>query len=77
MNTNDENVFKMETEIMVESLPLLGVCNLCLNEGAVSSMLLFYEIDGKKEIYIDMLFKCFSIDVSTHFRHCSLVYFLT
>jgi hypothetical protein len=54
----------MDSEIMVESLPLLGVCNLCLKEGAVKSMLLSLKVDGAEEIYADMLMKCYSIDVS-------------
>lgn len=54
----------MDSEIMVETLPLLGVCNLCLEEGAVKSMLLAHEYKGNTEIYSDMLIKCFSIDMS-------------
>ncbi|XP_022819219.1 PR domain zinc finger protein 5-like isoform X1 [Spodoptera litura] len=54
----------MDTEIMVETLPLLGMCNLCLNEGAVKSMLVGHKHNGKSEVYSEMLVKCFSIDVS-------------
>lgn len=54
----------MDSEIMVEALPLLGICNLCLNEGAVQSMLIAHKHNGSAEIYTDMLMKCFSIDVS-------------
>lgn len=54
----------MDTEIMVETLPLLGMCNLCLNEGAVKSMLIGHKHNGKSEVYSEMLVKCFSIDVS-------------
>ncbi|XP_053623449.1 zinc finger protein draculin-like [Plodia interpunctella] len=53
----------MEAEIMVEALPLLGICNLCLNEGVVKSMLLTQSLEGSKQTYIEMLYKCFSIDV--------------
>ncbi|XP_063544025.1 zinc finger protein 26-like [Cydia strobilella] len=49
-------------EITVESLPLLGVCNLCLNEGAVKSMLACSSADVPS--YSDILLKCFSIDIS-------------
>lgn len=49
---------------MVEALPLLGICNLCLNEGVVKSMLLTQSLEGSKQTYIEMLYKCFSIDVS-------------
>ena len=54
----------MEAGIMVETLPILGTCSLCLNEGVVKSMLIKQINDNKKESYTDMLFKCFSIDVS-------------
>lgn len=50
---------------MVEMLPLLGVCNLCLKEDAVKSMLCAHNHQGNNECYSDMLLKCFSIDVST------------
>lgn len=52
------------TGILVETLPLLGVCNLCLSDGVVKSMLIKQEHDGLAETYIEMLLKCFSIDVS-------------
>lgn len=45
-------------------MPLLGMCNLCLNEGAVKSMLIGHKHNGKSEVYSEMLVKCFSIDVS-------------
>ncbi|CAH2062194.1 unnamed protein product, partial [Iphiclides podalirius] len=51
--------------ILVETLPLLGVCNLCLSDGVVKSMLIKQEHDGIAETYIEMLLKCFSIDVLT------------
>ncbi|KPJ17534.1 Zinc finger protein 112 [Papilio machaon] len=51
------------TDIMVEPLPLLGICNLCLHDGVVKSMLIKYEHDGIAETYIEMLLKCFCIDV--------------
>ncbi|KAI5640779.1 hypothetical protein NE865_06887 [Phthorimaea operculella] len=54
----------MESQIMVEPLPLLGVCNLCLQEGAVHSMLLGIKNDETTETYMEMLLKCFSIDIS-------------
>lgn len=54
----------MDSELVVEALPILGVCNLCLNEGAVKSMLANNFYNGINEIYSDMLIKCFSIDVS-------------
>ncbi|XP_063899058.1 zinc finger protein 26 [Helicoverpa armigera] len=54
----------MDSEIMVETLPLLGTCNLCLNEGAVKSMLIGHKYNGKSEVYAEMLEKCFAIDVS-------------
>lgn len=54
---------------MVETLPLLGVCNLCLTEGAVKSMLIPQKHEGIQELYSDMLLKCFSIDVSRLFLH--------
>ncbi|XP_013193821.1 zinc finger protein 14 homolog [Amyelois transitella] len=53
----------MESEIMVEALPLLGICNLCLNEGVVKSMLVTQSFQGNYQTYIEMLFRCFSIDV--------------
>ncbi|XP_068626134.1 zinc finger protein 11-like [Battus philenor] len=49
--------------IMVQSMPLLGICNLCLHDGVVKSMLIETEHDGEAETYIEMLSKCFSIDV--------------
>lgn len=49
-------------EITVESLPLLGVCNLCLNEGAVKSMLASKEANLPS--YANILFQCFNVDVS-------------
>ncbi|CAB3262340.1 unnamed protein product [Arctia plantaginis] len=55
----------MDSEIMVESLPLLGTCNLCLEEGVVKSMILAQQYKGNTEIYSDMLIKCFSIDIAT------------
>lgn len=55
----------MDTEIMVEALPLLGTCNLCLEDGAMKSMLVCHKHDGIEELYSDMLLNCFSIDVST------------
>lgn len=55
----------MDFDIVVESLPLLGVCNLCLNEGAVKNMFLGHKHNGITEIYSDMLLKCFSINVSS------------
>lgn len=58
----------MDSEIMVEALPLLGVCNLCLNEGAVQSMLIAHKLGSSAEIYTDMLMKCFAIDVSIVYR---------
>ncbi|KAG6460278.1 hypothetical protein O3G_MSEX011875 [Manduca sexta] len=54
----------MDVEISVQALPLLGVCNLCLNEGAVKSMLMGYNHNGNIEIYSEMLFKCFAIDLT-------------
>ena len=54
----------MDSEIMVEALPLLGMCNLCLNEGAVKSMLIGHKHNGKSEVYAEMLLKCFTVDVS-------------
>ncbi|KAJ2939909.1 hypothetical protein O0L34_g6615 [Tuta absoluta] len=54
----------MESQIMVEPLPLLGVCNLCLQEGAVHSMLIGVKNDENTETYVEMLLKCFSIDLS-------------
>lgn len=51
---------------MVEALPLLGMCNLCLNEGAVKSMLLGHKHNGINEVYAEMLVKCFTIDVSSY-----------
>ncbi|XP_072943189.1 uncharacterized protein [Epargyreus clarus] len=53
----------MDTGIMVEPLPLLGTCNLCLNEGVVKSMLT--KCDNNMESFTEMLLKCFSIDVYT------------
>ncbi|CAK1587493.1 unnamed protein product [Parnassius mnemosyne] len=53
------------TDITVETLPLLGVCNLCLHDGVVKSMLIKYEHDGNAETYVEMLLKCFSLDVLT------------
>ncbi|KAH9635202.1 hypothetical protein HF086_009542 [Spodoptera exigua] len=58
----------MDTEIMVETLPLLGMCNLCLNEGAVKSMLVGHKYNGKSEVYSEMLVKCFSIDRIAYFK---------
>lgn len=58
----------MDSEIMVESLPLLGTCNLCLEEGVVKSMILAHQYKGKTEIYSEMLIKCFSIDVSCNYQ---------
>ncbi|CAH0730146.1 unnamed protein product, partial [Brenthis ino] len=52
----------MEAGIMVETLPILGSCILCLKEGVVNSMLIKHE--NKKESYTDMLFKCFCIDIA-------------
>ncbi|XP_021204014.1 zinc finger protein 320 isoform X1 [Bombyx mori] len=54
----------MDSEIMVEMLPLLGVCSLCLNDGAVKSMLTGHKHNDTMEIYSDMLLKCFSIDIT-------------
>lgn len=54
----------MDTEITVESFPLLGICNLCLNDGVVKNMLTEQDYNGKPELYTDMLLKCFAIDVS-------------
>lgn len=51
---------------MVEALPLLGMCNLCLNEGAVKSMLIDHKHNGKSEVYAEMLMKCFTVDVSNN-----------
>ncbi|XP_068626133.1 zinc finger protein 557-like [Battus philenor] len=51
------------TGIMVQSLPLLGICNLCLHQGVVKSMLIKTEHSGDAESYLEMLSKCFSIDV--------------
>lgn len=65
----------MDSEIMVETLPILGMCNLCLNEGAVKNMLIPHTHLGKSEIYSKMLINCFSIDVSVRFfkqRCCCL-----
>ncbi|KAI8426817.1 hypothetical protein MSG28_014499 [Choristoneura fumiferana] len=50
-------------EITVESLPLLGVCNLCLNEGAVKSMLACKEANLPS--YANILLQCFSVDIHT------------
>lgn len=47
---------------MVETLPLFGNCCLCLKLDVVKSMLT-PELK-EKESYSEMLFKCFSIDVS-------------
>lgn len=52
------------TDIMVEPLPLLGICNLCLHDGVVQSMLIKHEHDGVSETYVEMLLKSFCIDVS-------------
>ncbi|KAL4714337.1 hypothetical protein ACJJTC_009689 [Scirpophaga incertulas] len=57
---------KMDTEIMVETLPLLGVCTLCLKEGVVKSMLISQKHNGVNVLYTDMLLKCYSIDISTY-----------
>uniref|UniRef100_A0A1E1W2N9 Protein krueppel n=1 Tax=Pectinophora gossypiella TaxID=13191 RepID=A0A1E1W2N9_PECGO len=54
----------MDSQIMVEPLPLLGICNLCLNEGAVKSMLLAYKYGENSVTYADLLLKCFSIDLT-------------
>ncbi|CAH2100626.1 unnamed protein product [Euphydryas editha] len=54
----------MDTGIMVETLPIYGICSLCLNEGVVKSMLLKQNNENKTDSYTDMLLKCFSIDMS-------------
>ncbi|CAH0730144.1 unnamed protein product, partial [Brenthis ino] len=54
----------MEAGIMVETLPILGTCILCLNEGVVNSMLIKHTNENNKESYTDMLFKCFCIDMA-------------
>ncbi|XP_059056431.1 zinc finger protein 846-like isoform X2 [Achroia grisella] len=54
----------MDPEILVETLPLFGICNLCLTEGPVKSMLLTEHREENTESYIDMLTKCFSIDIT-------------
>ncbi|KAL0853081.1 hypothetical protein ABMA27_012855 [Loxostege sticticalis] len=54
----------MDVEIMVETLPMLGVCNLCLNQDAVKSMIVSQKHNGIQELYSEMLLKCFSIDVA-------------
>ncbi|XP_063836985.1 zinc finger and BTB domain-containing protein 41-like [Ostrinia nubilalis] len=54
----------MDVEIMVEALPLLGVCNLCLNEDTVKSMIVSQKHNGTQELYSEMLLKCFSIDLA-------------
>lgn len=64
----------MDSEIMVEMLPLLGVCSLCLNDGAVKSMLTGHKHNDTMEIYSDMLLKCFSIDVSIALNIQALTY---
>lgn len=56
----------MDTGIMVETLPIYGICSLCLNEGVVKSMILKQNSENKVDSYTDMLLKCFSIDVSIY-----------
>lgn len=55
----------MDSEIMVENLPLLGMCNLCLEEGIVKSMIIAHQYNGQSEIYSEMLIQCFAIDISS------------
>ncbi|OWR54799.1 zinc finger protein 77 [Danaus plexippus plexippus] len=65
-------------DIMVESLPILGTCSLCLAEGIVRSMILKENNETNRENYIDILLKCFSIDMlsldldDTKYMICSL-----
>ncbi|XP_047542270.1 gastrula zinc finger protein XlCGF57.1-like [Vanessa atalanta] len=58
------NILNMDAGIMVETLPILGTCNLCLSEGVVKSMLIKQNSENKRDSYTDMLFKCFSIDMT-------------
>ncbi|KAM3957682.1 uncharacterized protein ACR2FA_008395 [Aphomia sociella] len=55
----------MDPEILVETLPLFGLCNLCLTEGPVKTMLLTQYSNENTESYTEMLTKCFSIDITT------------
>lgn len=63
----------MEVNIIVENLPQLGVCNLCLSDGAVKSMLIGHDHNGILEDYNEMLQRCFSIDVSYLFSKFILI----
>ncbi|XP_041989032.1 gastrula zinc finger protein XlCGF26.1-like [Aricia agestis] len=51
----------MESDIMVESLPIVGLCSLCSFDGIVRSMLIKYNKETSS--YLEMLSQCFTIDI--------------
>ncbi|XP_050676390.1 zinc finger protein 846-like [Leptidea sinapis] len=55
----------MDSGILVEGLPLIGNCCLCLKESLVKSMLIKEDIGNETENYSSVLHKCFSIDIQT------------
>ncbi|VVC99136.1 unnamed protein product [Leptidea sinapis] len=55
----------MDSGILVEGLPLIGNCCLCLKESLVKSMLIKEDIGNETDNYSSVLHKCFSIDIQT------------
>lgn len=57
----------MESDITVDILPQLGVCNLCLIENATVNLFSIISLENETT-YSSMLINCFNIDVSKNYN---------